>query len=107
MSIRDFHGASGRSYGFERTGPDSDWPAREGIALFAAPALSGWSVVGMAELDGRPENLSAIWALREAERFGAKAVFFRDTKRVLERKTVLADLDKSLEPFATGEAAAA
>ena len=98
MSLVNFCGQSGRSYAFEHVGVDDDWPKRKGIVLFAASGAFGWRVIRIVELDGRPDNIQPIWAFRDAQRYGARAVFFSSCDRVLDRKTSIADLRDGLTP---------
>lgn len=98
MSLVNFCGQSGRSYTFERTGVDDNWPARQGIAIFAAAGAFGWRIIRIVELDGREDNIQPIWAFRDAQRYGARAVFFSPCDRILDRKTGIADLREGLAP---------
>lgn len=98
MSLVNFCGQSGRSHNFTRVGVDEDWAARKGIAIFAASGAFGWRVIRIVELDGRPDNIQPIWAFRDAQRYGARAVFFSSCDRVLDRKTQIADLRDGLTP---------
>lgn len=105
MSKANFHGQSGRSYSFERVGQDSDWAARQGIAMFASHSGFGWRIIRIVELDGRSDNIQPIWALRDAQRYGARAVFFAPCERVLDRKTSIADLRDGLDPVCDAHSA--
>lgn len=98
MALVNFNGQSGRSHAFERVGHDAPWAKEEGIALFAAPGAYGWRVIQIVELDGRDDNVQPIWAYRNAQRYGARAVFICPISRVLERKTAIADLRLGLTP---------
>ncbi|MFC6196713.1 hypothetical protein [Ponticaulis profundi] len=98
MRLVNFNGQSGRSYSFERIGVDENWANREGIAIFAASGAFGWRVIRIVELDGRPDNIQPIWAFRDAQRYGARAVFFAQNQRILDRKTSIADLRDGLTP---------
>ncbi|HBH89358.1 MULTISPECIES: hypothetical protein [Ponticaulis] len=98
MPVVNFCGQSGRSVSFERVSPDSDWAAREGIAMFASHTGFGWRIIRIVELDGRPDNIQPIWAYRDAQRYGARAVFFMEHTRILDRKTTIADLREGLDP---------
>ena len=60
---------------------------------------------GIVELDGRSDNIQPIWAWRDAQRYGARAVFFADCDRVLDRKTSIADLREGLDPVCDAERA--
>lgn len=94
----NFCGRSGRDYKFERVSPDSAWAGRQGIAMFASHSGFGWRAIRIVELDGRTDNVQPIWAWRDAQRYGARAVFFADCDRVLDRKTSIADLRDGLDP---------
>ena len=98
MRALNFCGQSGRSYAFTRVSPDSDWAARQGIAMFASNTGYGWRIIRIVELDGREHNIQPIWAFRDAQRYGARAVFFAECDRILDRKTSIADLREGLDP---------
>lgn len=98
MHTVNFCGQSGRSLSFERVSPDSNWAAGEGIAMFATHTGFGWRIIRIVELDGRPDNIQPIWAYRDAQRYGARAVYFAPCDRVLDRKTKIADLREGLDP---------
>ncbi|MAK62535.1 MAG: hypothetical protein CMK09_16315 [Ponticaulis sp.] len=98
MRAVNFCGRSGRDYNFERIGPDTAWAAKEGIAIFASHSGFGWRVIRIVELDGRADNVQPIWAWRDAQRYGARAVFFAPSNKVLDRKTSIADLRDGLDP---------
>ncbi len=105
MLAVNFCGKSGRDYKFDRVSPDADWAARQGIALFASHSGFGWRIIRIVELDGRSDNIQPIWAWRDAQRYGARAVFFADCDRVLDRKTSIADLREGLDPVCDAERA--
>ena len=98
MRSVNFCGQSGRSYGFKRVCPDSPWAAGQGIAMFAASGAFGWRIIRIVELDGREDNIQPFWAYRDAQRYGARAVFFAECDRILDRKTSIADLREGLDP---------
>ncbi|MAP94516.1 MAG: hypothetical protein CMK07_06145 [Ponticaulis sp.] len=98
MKSVNFCGQSGREFKFDRISPDSNWAAQQGIALFVAHTGFGWRIIRIVELDGRTDNVQPIWAWRDAQRYGARAVFFAQCDRILDRKTSIADLRSGLDP---------
>ena len=50
------------------------------------------------ELTGRPHDLQPIWALAEAERYGATAVFLALEFDARERKCLVADIEEGFSP---------
>ena len=93
-----FCGKSGLAYTFQRVGLDTEWAARKGIALFAAPDAFGWRVMSIQPLDGRRDNIRPIWALREAQRYGARAVFFLEELDHAARDAMVRDLSAGFDP---------
>ena len=89
----NFRGQSGRAWSFQRRRPDSLWAADAGIAVFAAADACGWRVFRVVELSGRPHDVQPIWALAEAERFGANAVFVARERDPVRRAAIIADLE--------------
>ncbi|MCA8901486.1 MAG: hypothetical protein KDA53_09565, partial [Hyphomonas sp.] len=47
---------------------------------------------------GRPHDLQPIWALAEAERYGATAVFLALEFDGAERKRMVADIEEGFSP---------
>lgn len=101
MGIVKFAGRSGQGYDFEASGADAPWARRAGIAIFAAPGGYGRRVFGVVELTGRAHDIQPIWALAEAERFGATEVFVRHEAATDVRRAVLDDLEAGLSPVCT------
>ena len=100
-----FVGGSGRSYRFAEVAEDSDWAAEAGVAVFAARGAYGWILVRAADLRGRADDLSAIWAWREARRYGASAVFLARSPSAADRAALLADLQAGMRPILSSAAA--
>ncbi len=93
-----FRGQSGKAWGFQRVAADSPWARAAGVVIFASPETCGWRVIRVMELSGRPHDVRPIWALSEAERYGATAVFLLSEFDAEIRKTVLADLEAGFSP---------
>ena len=93
-----FRGQSGKAHTFERVQLSHPWARRAGIAIFAAPDTYGWRVVKVAELTGRPHDVRPIWALAEAERFGARAVFVSVEMDRDARHRLIVDIEAGLNP---------
>ena len=70
-----FRGRSGKAWDFKRVPLDAPWARTAGVALFAAPDTYGWRIIRTIELSGKPNDVQPIWALADAERYGARAVF--------------------------------
>ena len=70
-----FRGRSGKAWEFQRVAADAPWARSPGVVIFAAPDAYGWRLIRVVELSGKPHDLQPIWALAEAERSGANAVF--------------------------------
>ena len=68
-----FRGRSGKAWNFRRVPSESPWARSAGAVIFAAPDAYGWRIIRVMELTGRPHDLQPIWALSEAERYGASA----------------------------------
>lgn len=98
MRVMKFRGQSGRAYGFTRMAPNSNWAREAGVALFAAQGPFGWRVVKLTPLRGRLHDVQPIWALADAERYGAKAVFVLTESDTDQRANVIADLEAGLSP---------
>jgi len=88
-----FRGQSGRAWRFQRVAPDSPWARSAGVVIFAGQEACGWRVFRVMELSGRPHDIQPIWALAEAERFGASAVFLAMEPDSTARRTIVADLE--------------
>lgn len=97
-----FGGRSGGEYRFNRVGADAPWARNAGIAMFAVAETYGWRVIGMTEITGRSHDVRPLWALREAERYGAPAVFFSSERDPAARKAALSDLQGALSPLVGG-----
>ena len=93
-----FHGASGQKYTFNRVASGAPWARNAGVALFAAPDTFGWRIIGISQLTGRDHDVRPLWALREAERYGASAVFYYAEQDVDARCDVIADLQSGFHP---------
>jgi hypothetical protein len=91
--IINFRGQSGRAWSFQRRRADSPWAAEAGIAVFAAADACGWRVFRIVDLSGRPHDVQPIWALSEAERYGANAVFVACERDPVRRAAIIADLE--------------
>ncbi len=98
----NFCGASGQAYAFTHVDAQSPWARIPGVALFAAPAAYGLRVVKIIELSGRPHDVKALWALHDAERFGAEAVFIAMAMDPAARSAQIADLEAGLSPVCAG-----
>jgi len=94
-----FHGASGQQYTFNRVETGSPWARNAGVAVFAAPDTFGWRIIGISQLTGRDHDVRPLWALREAERYGASAVFYHAETDVDLRGDVIADLQSGFSPI--------
>ena len=93
-----FRGQSGTAHAFERVQLSHPWARQAGVAIFAAPDTYGWRVVKVVELTGKPHDVRPIWALAEAERYGARAVFVSVEMDKAARGALIADIEKGLDP---------
>ncbi len=93
-----FRGLSGRAASFTRVFPSDPWARAPGVAVFAAPDTYGWRVIKVVEVTGRPHDVRPIWALADAERFGAETVFLTLEMDSDARKALVADLEAGLSP---------
>lgn len=93
-----FRGRSGRATGFERMSPEAPWARRAGVALFAAPDECGWRVIRVVEVSGRDHDVQPIWALAEAERYGATAVFIHPESDPQARAALADDIETGFSP---------
>lgn len=101
-----FQGASGKGYCFNRVGASAPWARNAGIAIFAAPDAYGWRIISIVELTGRTHDVRPLWALREAERYGARAVFFASEADRGLRQSRINDLEAGLSPVVSRHAEA-
>jgi hypothetical protein len=97
-----FRGKSGKAWKFQRTAADAPWARSAGVAIFAAQDACGWRVYRVMELTGRPHDIQPIWALAEAERYGANAVFLALEFDGVQRKAMVADLEAGFMPVCRG-----
>lgn len=97
-----FYGASGVQHIFTKAEDNSAWVHKTGIAVFAAPDAYGWRVIRVVELTGRAHDVRPIWALHDAERYGANAVFVAEDTDFSSRRTVIEDLEAGLSPVVVG-----
>jgi hypothetical protein len=93
-----FRGLSGAARAFELVGAASPWALRSGVAIFAARAACGWRVIRVVELSGKPHDVQPIWALAEAERYGATAVFIADEAAADVRRALAEDIETGFRP---------
>ena len=96
--LQSFRGQSGRAYRFHRMDIDAPWAAETGVALFAARGPYGWRIVRLIALSGRVHSVQPIWALADAQRYGATAVFVCRMAPGEHRDLVLEDLEAGLNP---------
>ena len=96
--LQSFRGQSGRAYRFHRVDMDAPWASESGVALFAARGPYGWRIVRMIGLSGQPHSVQPIWALADAQRYGATAVFVCRMAPGAQRDDVLRDLEAGLNP---------
>ncbi|MEL7453874.1 MAG: hypothetical protein AAGJ50_10955, partial [Pseudomonadota bacterium] len=73
-----------------------------GVAVFAAPDAYGWRVIRVVELTGRDHDIRPLWALHEAERYGASAVFVASEPDRYLRQGMISDLEAGLSPVVVG-----
>ncbi|MEM7661618.1 MAG: hypothetical protein AAF292_05175 [Pseudomonadota bacterium] len=95
----NFNGASGRQYAFNRVEVNSPWARNAGVAVFAAPDTFGWRIIGISQLTGRTHDVRPLWALREAERYGASAVFYCAEANGDARCDIISDLQSGFNPL--------
>lgn len=96
-----FYGGTGIGYGFEQEDPKSGWFKRPGLAIFAAPDAYGWRVIRVIELSGRDHDVRPLWALQDAESYGADTVFVSTCDDATVRRTIWADIEGGLSPVLT------
>ncbi|KCZ92449.1 hypothetical protein HJO_10449 [Hyphomonas johnsonii MHS-2] len=73
---------------------DAPWARSPGVVIFAAPDAYGWRLIRVMELTGRPHDLQPIWALADAERYGANAVFLGVEFDAAQRKLMVHDIEE-------------
>ena len=93
-----FCGASGAGYEFQQVDAKRPWASQAGVAIFAAPDAYGWRVIRIVELIGRDHDVRPIWALHDAERYGASCVFVSGCFDKLARQAMINDLEAGLSP---------
>ncbi len=93
-------GASGREYAFMQVDETAPWARNAGVVVFAAPDTYGWRVISVIEVTGRLHDIRPFWAQREAERYGARAVFFASEPGRPERLETVRDLVSAFCPVA-------
>ena len=97
-----FRGRSGKAWNFRRVPSESPWARSAGAVIFAAPDAYGWRIIRVMELTGRPHDLQPIWALSEAERYGASVVFLALEFDADKRRHMLADVEEGFSPVCLG-----
>lgn len=100
-----FCGASGTGYNFQQADTQKPWSHQAGIAVFAAPAAYGWRVIRVIDLTGRDHDLRPIWALHDAQRYGASCVFLSPGQDSAARQAIIDDLERGLSPVVCGQGA--
>ncbi len=93
-----FRGQSGKAWKFQRAAADAPWARSAGVVIFAAHDACGWRVFRVMELSGRPHDIQPIWALAEAERYGANAVFVALEFDAAARCAMVNDLEAGFTP---------
>lgn len=93
-----FRGQSGKAWRFQRAAADAPWARSAGVVIFAAQDACGWRVFQVMELSGRPHDIQPIWALAEAERYGANAVFVSLEFDAAARSAMVNDLEAGFTP---------
>ena len=88
-----FRGRSGKAWEFYRTPSGSPWARERGVVIFAARETCGWRVYRVLEISGRPHDVQPIWALAEAERYGADTVFLAWEPDEARRQMIITDLE--------------
>ncbi|WP_291045513.1 hypothetical protein [Hyphomonas sp.] len=97
-SAVSFRGQSGKAWSFQRAAADAPWARTSGVAIFAIPEACGWRIFRVIELSGKPHDVQPIWALAEAERYGASAVFVALEFDAATRRQIVADLEAGFQP---------
>ena len=98
MRAITFYGQTGSGYGFKQANKNVDWFNKAGVAVFAAPDAYGWRVIRVVELSGREHDVRPLWALQDAEKFGASAVFVAPVSDHGGRRDMISDLEAGLSP---------
>jgi hypothetical protein len=93
-----FRGATGKAWSFNQVEAASPWARLPGVAIFAAPDSYGWRVIKLVELSGREHDVRPLWALANAERYGADTVFIAMELTAAKRQAIIADLEAGLSP---------
>lgn len=93
-----FRGRSGKAWEFRHVAKDAPWARAPGVAIFAAPDTYGWRIIRVVELTGRPNDVQPIWALADAERYGANAVFVALEFDAAARKGMASDIEEGFSP---------
>ena len=94
----NFRGASGTAHSFNPVAKDSPWARVPGVAIFAAPDTYGWRIIKVVELTGREHDIRPVWALADAERYGASAVFVSMQMDSRLRRRMMSDIETGLSP---------
>ena len=98
MDTVSFRGGSGRAYAFNRVSNTAPWARNAGIAVFVAPDAYGWRVISVVDVTGRSHDIRPFWAFRQAERFGASAVFFMSEQSKTVRTEKIVDIEAGITP---------
>ena len=102
MKAITFYGQTGIGYGFEQADVAAGWFKQPGVAVFAAPDAYGWRVIRVVELSGREHDVRPFWALQDAEKYGASAVFLSLLSDHEARQSMINDLESGLSPVVSG-----
>ena len=103
MRAITFYGQTGIGYGFKQADIEAAWFKRAGVAVFAAPDSFGWRVIRVVELSGREHDVRPFWALQDAEKYGASAVFVAPIDEHSSRREMVDDLEAGLSPVVRRE----
>jgi len=93
-----FCGTTGKAWSFEHANKNGQWAAMPGVAIFAAEDTYGWRVIKVVELTGRRHDVRPIWALADAERYGATDVFVSIQMDRHMRLAIAEDIEMGLSP---------
>lgn len=94
-----FHTPSGQAVVFDKTAMNDPWDLEVGIVLFAATDAYGYRIIRVMELIGRPHDVRLIWALTEAERYGANQIFVAREMDGERRAELIEDLEAAFSPI--------
>lgn len=94
----NFRGQSGQVWSFSQIDKNAGWASSAGVAVFAAPEAFGWRIIRIVELTGRDHATQPIWALLDAERYGATAVFIAPEIDREKRLVMIDDIENGLSP---------